>query len=253
VNGGRGDRGELAIVLHSHMPYVEGFGTWPFGEEWLLEAIASSYLPLLRVLEEAAAQGHEQVVTVGVTPVLADQLSVPAVGARFVDFMREVRRDCHRLDTDGLERDGQHAAAAALRRSAGDYEWAADDFERRNGDLLAPLRRLRDAGTIELWASAATHAVLPLLATAPGVRLQLATGIAAHAEKFGPWSGGFWLPECGYRPGIEEPLAEAGVQAFCVDQTGADPLDQLEPVALGTTVAVPLDWSIVSLVWDDGG
>jgi hypothetical protein len=26
--------GELAIVLHSHMPYVEGFGTWPFGEEW---------------------------------------------------------------------------------------------------------------------------------------------------------------------------------------------------------------------------
>ena len=25
--------GRLAIVLHSHMPYVEGFGTWPFGEE----------------------------------------------------------------------------------------------------------------------------------------------------------------------------------------------------------------------------
>src|SRR5258707_9516903 len=27
--------GELAIVLHSHQPYVAGFGTWPFGEEWL--------------------------------------------------------------------------------------------------------------------------------------------------------------------------------------------------------------------------
>ncbi|MEA2448889.1 MAG: 1,4-alpha-glucan branching enzyme, partial [Thermoleophilaceae bacterium] len=34
------DRGELAIVLHSHMPYVEGFGTWPFGEEWLWDALA---------------------------------------------------------------------------------------------------------------------------------------------------------------------------------------------------------------------
>jgi 1,4-alpha-glucan branching enzyme len=43
-------QGELAIVLHTHMPYVEGFGTWPFGEEWLWEAIASSYLPLLAVL-----------------------------------------------------------------------------------------------------------------------------------------------------------------------------------------------------------
>ena len=42
--------GRLAIVLHSHLPYVEGFGTWPFGEEWLWEAIATSYLPLLDVL-----------------------------------------------------------------------------------------------------------------------------------------------------------------------------------------------------------
>ena len=43
--------GRLAIVLHSHLPYVEGFGTWPFGEEWLWEAIATSYLPLLDVLD----------------------------------------------------------------------------------------------------------------------------------------------------------------------------------------------------------
>ena len=35
-------RGALALVLHSHMPYVEGFGTWPFGEEWLWEAVARS-------------------------------------------------------------------------------------------------------------------------------------------------------------------------------------------------------------------
>ena len=34
--------GDLAIVLHSHMPYVEGFGTYPFGEEWLFDAFARS-------------------------------------------------------------------------------------------------------------------------------------------------------------------------------------------------------------------
>ena len=43
--------GRLAIVLHSHMPYVEGFGTWPFGEEWLFEAAATVYAPLLKVLD----------------------------------------------------------------------------------------------------------------------------------------------------------------------------------------------------------
>ena len=41
------DRGALALVLHSHMPYVEGFGTWPFGEEWLWEAVSCVYLPLI--------------------------------------------------------------------------------------------------------------------------------------------------------------------------------------------------------------
>ena len=40
---------KLSIVLHTHMPYVEGFGTWPFGEEWLWEAMATCYLPLLDV------------------------------------------------------------------------------------------------------------------------------------------------------------------------------------------------------------
>ena len=54
------DRGELCILLHSHMPYVEGFGTWPFGEEWLLEAMAASYLPLLGVLERHAEQGAQR-------------------------------------------------------------------------------------------------------------------------------------------------------------------------------------------------
>ncbi|MCW2968824.1 MAG: glycoside hydrolase family 57, partial [Solirubrobacteraceae bacterium] len=47
--------GRLAVVLHTHMPYVEGFDTWPFGEEWLWEAIATSYLPVLDVLAETGA------------------------------------------------------------------------------------------------------------------------------------------------------------------------------------------------------
>jgi len=57
----------LSIVLHSHMPYVEGFDTWPFGEEWLWEAVATVYLPLLEVPRRCA-------LTVGLTPVLCDQL-----------------------------------------------------------------------------------------------------------------------------------------------------------------------------------
>ncbi|MGH2979453.1 MAG: hypothetical protein ACRDLQ_07425, partial [Solirubrobacterales bacterium] len=248
------DRGELCILLHSHMPYVEGFGTWPFGEEWLLEAMASSYLPLLEVLERHVEQGGRGIATLGVTPVLADQLALPEVGKRFLEFMRGTRRDCHSEDAQGLERAGQGEAAAALRLSAADYEHAALEFERRDGDLLGALLGLRDRGALNLWASCATHAVLPLLATDNGVRMQVEAGVAAHRARFGAWSGGFWLPECAYRPGLEEQLSRAGVRAFCVDQTAvADPLDHLQPIAAGGTVAVPLDWSTIALVWDDRG
>src|SRR2546429_7823367 len=49
----RVDGGELAPVLHTHLPYVEGFGTWPYGEGWLGGALGPSDPPLLRVLAPA--------------------------------------------------------------------------------------------------------------------------------------------------------------------------------------------------------
>nr|MDQ3725432.1 hypothetical protein [Actinomycetota bacterium] len=68
-----GTAGDLAIVLHSHMPYVEGFGTYPFGEEWLFDAVIRSYLPVLEVARD---------LTMTVTPVLADQLEDAAAAER---------------------------------------------------------------------------------------------------------------------------------------------------------------------------
>src|SRR5690348_3680512 len=82
----RAARGALAILLHTHMPYVEGFGTWPFGEEWLWEAICGSYLPLLELLDGGAP------LTLSLTPVLCDQLEAPGVGSRFAAFVGDVRR-----------------------------------------------------------------------------------------------------------------------------------------------------------------
>jgi 1,4-alpha-glucan branching enzyme len=239
--------GSLCLLLHSHMPYVEGFGTWPFGEEWLFEAAASSYLPLLDVLEDAP-------VTLTVTPVLADQLEAMRdgdAGDRFVDFVRDLRALVHAEDVKELEAADESELAAELRRAAQDYARADAAFEAAGRDLLGALAGLKRA---ELWTSAATHAVLPLLATRVGTALQVAAGIDSHIDRFGSWSGGFWLPECAYCPQLEADLAEHRVRAFCVDQTdqlGAGALDNLEPVAMPEGVAaVPIDWETICLIWD---
>jgi 1,4-alpha-glucan branching enzyme len=226
------------------MPYVEGFGTWPFGEEWLWEAVACVYLPLLDVLDGAP-------VTVGLTPVLCDQLEAmrDEPGERYLRFLREVRTATHAEDAAALDRADEPELAAEVRRAAGDYVFADQAFERRGRDLLEAFAQLE---RVELWTSSATHALLPMLATDAGLRLQLATGTASHLRRFGEWGGGFWLPECAYDLGLERDLADHGVRAFCVDQTAVPGFDHLRPVATEAgPVAVPIHWPTVDLVWHD--
>jgi 1,4-alpha-glucan branching enzyme len=246
----RGEPGELAIVLHTHMPYVEGFGTWPFGEEWLWEAIATSYLPLLDVL---AAPGARHI-TLSITPVLADQLEAPGALERCLAFLETIRPESHRLDIEELRAAGEDALATELARSAAEYATRArrlSELTTAGGGLLAALAP--HAG----WTSSATHAILPLLATDAGALLQIQTGVASHRRRFGGWQGGFWLPECAHAPWLDALLEEAGVRATCVELTGVFGLGDdrhLRPLrAADGPVLWPLDRATIALVWGRAG
>jgi 1,4-alpha-glucan branching enzyme len=239
-------RGELAIVLHTHMPYVEGFGTWPFGEEWLWEAIATCYLPLLELLEGGAP------LTVSLTPVLCDQFEAPGVGERFARFVSETRAYTHAEDARGLRGGGHETLARELERAWGLYERALERFGRRGGDLLGAFAPHAQ------WTSSATHAVLPLLATEAGLRVQVQSGIESFRARFGQgWRGGFWLPECAHAPHLEPMLADAGVHAVCVELTGRLGLGapaHLRPLrGESGVVRVPIDRATIARVWSAGG
>jgi 1,4-alpha-glucan branching enzyme len=242
-----GTRGELAIVLHTHMPYVEGFGTWPFGEEWLWEALATCYLPLLELLEQGAP------LTVSLTPVLCDQLEAPGVGERFARFVGDTRRHTHAEDSRGLRAGGHDTLAREVERSLGDYERSLESFERRGGEIVGAFAPYAQ------WTSAATHAVLPLLASDAGLALQVRSGVESHRARFGAgaWRGGFWLPECAHAGYLEPALADAGVHAVCVELTnrfGLGAPAHLRPVVGESgVVLVPIDRATVARVWSDAG
>ena len=178
------------------MPYVEGFGTYPFGEEWLFDAVIRSYVP---VCERAAA------LTMTVTPVLADQLEAAGVDERLREF-------CPRVPDSRLRggRDGARAGPRARLRGGGaTLPRRARAARTPRRDLLRLFGEPGDERRVELIASAATHAVLPLLATRAGRRLQIDAGLRSHRRRFGD-PAGFWLPECAYEPGLEALLAERG-------------------------------------------
>ncbi len=247
-DGGARETGALAIVLHTHMPYVEGFGTWPFGEEWLWEAIASCYLPLLDLLD-----AREPALTLSITPVLCDQLGAPGLAERFHAFVEDTRRFTHSEDAAGLRAGGHETLAAELERAwSEDYEHASTRMSGRADDLLAAFARHAT------WTSSATHAVLPLLASDAGARLQVQSGIASHLARIdAEWRGGFWLPECAHAPHLETVLAEAGVRRTCVELTRRDGLgarSHLRPLISDAGVTlIPIDRLTVSLVWSDEG
>jgi len=232
--------GDLAIVLHSHMPYVEGFGTYPFGEEWLFDAVIRSYLPVLEVARD---------LTLTVTPVLADQLEDAGAAERLRRFLIEWRIGAAEADLEQVPAECRAACEGERER----YRHALELLDAA-GDPLAPFQRAAAEGRVALAASAATHAVLPMLATRQGLRLQLDAGIRSHRRRFG-WDGGFWLPECAYEPGLEWELAREGVRWFCVDQSAhTEPLDALAPVRTDAgPVALPIDWEAIAWLWSLDG
>jgi 1,4-alpha-glucan branching enzyme len=233
--------GDLAIVLHSHMPYVEGFGTYPFGEEWLFDAVIRSYLPVLEVAEK---------LTMTVTPVLADQLEDPGVHERLRRFLVDWRIAAAEADAPEVPEECREACEAERER----YRHALELLDADGGDPLRPFQRAEAEGRVALMTSAATHAVLPLLATREGLRLQLDAGIRSHRRRF-DWEGGIWLPECAYAPGLEWRLAEQGVRWFCTDQSRHGPaMDALAPVATEAgPVALPIDWEAIQWLWSLDG
>jgi len=239
-------RGHFLLTLHSHLPFVLGHGRWPHGSDWLSEVTIGCYLPLLEHLEQLRAEGRRALVTMNVSPVLCEQLSHPSYRAEIEGFLQQ-RLESVEENRAHFERTSQPELAALTGFWKETYRGVLARFHAIDGDVLGVVRRLADAGTIELITSAATHGYLPLLAREESIDLQLRLGKATHVRHFRAPPRGVWLPECGYRPryewtppagplrgkirrrrrGLEEFLAAADLKFFVTDAhllRGGEPL-----------------------------
>ncbi|WP_456366424.1 1,4-alpha-glucan branching protein [Thermococcus sp.] len=223
--------GYFTFVLHTHLPYVRKHGKWPFGEEWLYEAMSETYLPLLMELERLRASGVGFQLVINVTPVLAEQLADEYVKSEFESYllrkMSLVEKD---LESGKYDR---KAVLSNLEHFRKVYEY----WKAINGDIIGKLRELQDSGYIEVITSAATHGYLPLLGREESIRAQIGNGVLTYEKHFGRRPKGIWLPECAYRPGgewelpdgrtvkregIEKFLEEFGLEYFIVESSLID-------------------------------
>lgn len=221
--------GAFTFVLHSHLPWVRRAGRWPFGEEWVHQALLDVYLPLLDAIESLERSGIRGGITLGVTPVLLEQLRDPYLLDAFDAYLDErVELTSGDLGARGDAFDAMRRALA--RRYLAELRARRDRWRRHwRRDVVGALRAFARAGQIEIITSAATHGYLPLLATDSAIEAQLALGIATTRRLLGVEPRGIWLPECayrgayapagapGYRPAIDTWLAAHGIRYFFVD------------------------------------
>jgi 1,4-alpha-glucan branching enzyme len=227
--------GSFTFVLHSHLPYVLSHGRWPHGTDWLNEASAETYVPLINVIKRLASEGIASKITLGVTPILAEQLSSPVFVDGFISYLKQ-KIEASRDDIKEFERHGQKDLTKLAVMWESCYADIYESFVSGcRSDIIGELRRLKDSGAVEIITSAATHGYLPLLGYDECVRAQIETGARTHTRHFGTRPSGIWLPECAYRPGyfwefpvegtgegyrrrgIEEFLSDAAISYFVVD------------------------------------
>ena len=206
--------GAAVFVLQGHLPYTRQIGPWLHGESWLHDAVAETYIPLLSTLSDLAEHEVPARLTLSITPVLAEQLGDPLVAQHFEAYLLE-RAERAAQDVARFDRGGD----PHLRYLASWYE----DFYNRtlavfrgrfNRDLIGAARRLQDSGHLEIATSAATHPYLPLLSRESSVAAQMTTATRTYRRTFRSDPKVIWLPEAGYRPGIEALLSELGLSLF---------------------------------------
>lgn len=254
-----GTKASVNLILHAHLPYVRHLEYPKFLEEdWLFESLCETYIPLLRMLEKLADEGVCYRLSICFSPTLCTMLTDGPLQERFLGYLssrielgeKEVER-CRKEDNGCLE---------MAQRYLDNYLSCQDCYEANGRNILNGFIRLQERGIIELIATAATHCYLPLYKDyESAVKAQIEIGIKSHISFFHSAPKGFWLPECGYYPGLEKILGEYGVR-WCqipahsiitarnkILSAGYQPVRLYDSAIAG----FPRDWSITNLVWSD--
>jgi len=228
--------GYFNLILHAHLPYVLGHGRWPHGTDWLNEAAAETYIPLLNMANELAAEGIHANFTIDISPVLCEQLKHRTFTNEFGTYLKQ-KIEAAENDYVEFKKFGQDEYLPLAEMWQDRYKMIKKSFENYNHDLISEFKRLQDGNYLEIMTCGATHGYMPLLSQDTSCQAMVKQAVQSYENHFGRHPRGIWLPECAYRPayawnppveiegvkgpydrkGVEEYLSENGLEYFVVD------------------------------------
>ncbi len=209
-------KGFLNLVLHAHLPYVhhpeyEHF----FEENWFFQAITECYIPLLNVFENLERDGVPFRLTLSLSPTLLTMLADDLLRQRFLAQLDQQIKTAEQQIKCTAKDLPKHRLAQWYRRW---FIKTRDDYFKYGEDLISAFGYFQKQGYLELITTTATHAYLPLLSPRQSsVYNQIHIGISEFVRQTGQHPEGFWLPECGYYPGLENYLSDCQIRYFFTD------------------------------------
>ncbi|TFG85117.1 MAG: DUF1957 domain-containing protein [Spirochaetales bacterium] len=215
------ETGSLALVLNAHLPFVRQPDYPRYLEErWLFESLSETYLPLLRLFARLEAERIPWKLTMAISPTVSAMLGDALLKERYASWL------CEQLELAGkeIERTADDPVFGPLARMYADlYQQNFDDFTvLHGGNVLSAFDFYYKKGRLELMTSGATQAFLPIYRSYPEtVAAQVEAAVVSFRSTFGRSPSGFWMPQLGWYPGVEEILGAYGLQYTVVSIRGA--------------------------------
>jgi 1,4-alpha-glucan branching enzyme len=222
--------GSFCLVLHGHLPYVLRHGIWPHGEDWLYEAAAETYLPLLTTLDECQFLNGNPRLTLGLTPILLEQLSQDYFKKGFERYLED-RVERARSDHAEFKKWGDMHLAWLATRWEEWYGKLGEQFEEIGRDIPKAYAQRAKQGFVELLTSTATHAYTPLLLEDSAIRAQMRAGVASSERILGIRPTGMWLPRA------RTALAASGTRPFPGAADACGPASSTSWPTRGSTIS----------------
>jgi 1,4-alpha-glucan branching enzyme len=227
-------RGDLALVLHAHLPFIRHpEHRYHLEENWLYEATTATYLPLLEVFRNLAREGIPYRITLSMSPPLCTMLRDDLLKQRTAAYLDRLLR----LGESEQRRTQDDAAFNRTARFYNERFWRLKGlYDEIRGDIVGAFRQLQDDGFVEIITVGATHGYLPVIREPSARRAQIQVACKSYETHFGRWPRGIWLPECGYTEGLDAILADAGLRYFFVDSHGISNAKPQPPLGIHAPV-----------------
>ncbi len=213
-------KGYLALVLHTHLPYVRHPEHEFFLEErWFFEAVTECYIPLINVFESLVNDGIKFRLTMSITPPLMSMFTDELLQQRYSRHITKLIELAEKEVERTRWEPHFHETAKMYRNMF--IEASRTFHDRYHRNLLNAFRKFQDIGVLEVITCGATHGYFPLIGVKKeSVRAQVGVAVDLYTRLMGRKPTGIWLPECGYNPGDDHILDEFGIKYFFVDTHG---------------------------------